>query len=41
MHSQIEEVRIMWLLWPVPIFVAVTAVLVGILSAGRRLFPGV
>jgi len=37
---QIEEVRAMWLLWPVPIFLAVTAVLVGILSAGRRLFPG-
>jgi hypothetical protein len=37
---QIKEVRAMWLLWPVPIFVAVTAVLVGVLSAGRRLFPG-
>jgi hypothetical protein len=31
----------MWLLWPVPVFVAVTAVLVGFLAAGRRLFPGV
>jgi hypothetical protein len=37
---QIEEVCIMWLLWPVPIFLGVTAVLVGVLSAGRRLFPG-
>jgi hypothetical protein len=38
---QIEEVRIMWLLWPMPIFVAVAAVLAGVLIAGRRLFPGV
>jgi len=30
----------MWLLWPVPIFVAVTVVLVGVLLGGRRLFPG-
>ncbi|MBF8288499.1 MAG: hypothetical protein HW381_1607 [Candidatus Rokubacteria bacterium] len=30
----------MWLLMPVPIFVAVTAVLVGVLVGGRRLFPG-
>ena len=30
----------MWLLWPVPIFVAVTAALAGVLVAGRRLFPG-
>ena len=30
----------MWLLWPVPIFVVVTAVLVGVLVGGRRLFPG-
>jgi hypothetical protein len=37
---QIEEVRAMWLIWPVPIFVAVTAVLVGVLVAGRRLVPG-
>jgi hypothetical protein len=37
---QIEEVRTMWLLWPVPIFVAVTAVLFGVLVGGRRLFPG-
>jgi hypothetical protein len=37
---QIEEVRTMWLLWPVPVFVAVTAALVGVLVAGRRLFPG-
>ena len=31
----------MWLLWPIPIFVAVTAVLAGMFIAGRRLFPGV
>jgi hypothetical protein len=37
---QIEEVRTMWFLMPLPIFVAVTAVLVGVLVAGRRLFPG-
>ncbi|MDO8479470.1 MAG: hypothetical protein Q7W02_25405 [Candidatus Rokubacteria bacterium] len=37
---QIEEVRTMWLLMPVPIFLAVTAGLVGVLVAGRRLFPG-
>ena len=30
----------MWLLFPIPIFVVVTAALVGVLSAGRRLFPG-
>jgi len=30
----------MWLLMPVPIFVVVTAALVGVLVAGRRLFPG-
>jgi len=30
----------MWLLFPVPIFLAVTAALVGVLGAGRRLFPG-
>jgi hypothetical protein len=37
---QIEEVRTMWFLMPVSIFLAVTAGLVGVLSAGRRLFPG-
>ena len=30
----------MWLLYPIPIFVVVTAALIGVLSAGRRLFPG-
>lgn len=30
----------MWLFMPVPIFVAVAAVLVGVLVAGRRLVPG-
>jgi len=30
----------MGLLWPMPIFVAVTAALVGVLVSGRRLFPG-
>ena len=30
----------MWLLYPIPIFLAVTAGLIGVLSAGRRLFPG-
>ena len=30
----------MWFLMPVSISLAVTAVLVGVLSAGRRLFPG-
>ena len=30
----------MWLLFPVPIFLVVTAALIGVLSAGRRLFPG-
>ena len=30
----------MWLPYPIPIFVAVTVGLVGVLRAGRRLFPG-
>jgi len=30
----------MWLLMPVPIFVAAAAVLLGVSLAGRRLFPG-
>jgi len=30
----------MWLLMPVPIFVAVAAVLLGVAIAGPRLFPG-
>lgn len=30
----------MWLLMPVPIFVAVAAVLIGVLAVGRRLVPG-
>ena len=30
----------MGLLYPIPIFVVVTAALIGVLSAGRRLFPG-
>lgn len=30
----------MWFLLPIPIFLAVAAVLIGFLSLGRRLFPG-
>ena len=30
----------MWLLWPVPIFLGVAAVLIVLLVLGRRLFPG-
>ncbi len=30
----------MWSLGPLPIFVAVAGVLIGVLGAGRRLFPG-
>ena len=30
----------MWFLMPLPIFVAVAGVLIGVLGAGRRLFPG-
>jgi len=30
----------MWTLGPLPIFVAVAGVLIGVLGAGRRLFPG-
>ena len=30
----------MWLLWPVPIFLGVAAVLIALLVLGRRLFPG-
>ena len=30
----------MWLPFSLPIFVGVTAALIGVLSAGRRLFPG-
>jgi hypothetical protein len=37
---QIEEVRTMWFLMPIPIFLAVAAVLLGVLTLGRRLFPG-
>jgi len=30
----------MWSLGPLPIFVTVAGVLIGVLGAGRRLFPG-
>jgi hypothetical protein len=30
----------MWFLLPIPIFLSVAAVLVGVLSTGRRFFPG-
>ena len=30
----------MWTLYPLPIFIVVTAVLFAVLIAGRRLFPG-
>jgi len=30
----------MWTLGPLPIFVAVAGVLIGVLGAGKRLFPG-
>ncbi len=30
----------MWFVWPVPIFLAVAAILMVLVVAGRRLFPG-